>query len=122
MSYANDLVSEQAVLLAAAFDASPAACIITDGGVVLFANAEARRLFKCPEGTTVMGRGVNEIVHPDGLETMRARGEVLAVATITLRGLPVKLVAIDGSTFTLNVAATPVDHEGRRVFMFTAEL
>lgn len=122
MPHSRDTRQEATGLSAAALQVMPAATIITDGETVVFSNAEARRLFKCPEDNWLEGRQVSEIVHPDGHESMQQRGQVLANASISLRGLPVKLVACDGSCFGLVVSATPVDYEGRRLFMFTAEL
>jgi PAS domain S-box-containing protein len=114
-------VQETLSLLAAAFDVTPAASIITDGETLLYANERARKLFKSDDHGGLVGRPVFELVHPDGHETMRERGQVLRASSITLRGLPVKMVALDGSCFSLIVSATPVNHDDRRVFMFTEE-
>jgi PAS domain S-box-containing protein len=110
-----------AALLRAVLDAVPTACMVTDGHVVILVNAQARALFRCEDGTTIEGRQVFDIVHPDGRETMRQRGDVLLHKDQVLNGLPIKLLALDGTCFTLRATATPLDHDGRRVVLFTAE-
>ena len=121
MEHGCDTRDDLATMLASAYDVTPHASIVTDGCVVLFANAEARRLFRCEDRSQVEGRSVLEIVHPDGHHSMKLRAEILLNASQRLRGLPVKLVALDGSTFSLVVEATTVEYQGKRVFVFTSE-
>ena len=108
-------------ILAACLDSVPSAVLVTDGERVVFANARTRALFRCADGSTIDGLSVSEIVHPDGHETMRQRGQVLRAARVSLRNLPVKLRALDGSPFTLIATGTRVDCDGTRVYLFTEE-
>ena len=85
---------------------------------ILFANAAAHRVLRA-EGPLV-GSDVTSLVHPDGLEAGHERRKLILESGQTLRDVPVKLCALDGTTLYARCEAKRIEWGGNTAILIMA--
>lgn len=109
-----------AALVAGLFDALPLPILIHDETLILAANAATLQLLGASSAEEVVGRPVDTIVHPDGVEAGRARRRLASEFGVKrFMGVPVKLLRFDGSDVRLEVDATTLAAGDRSVVVVT---
>jgi PAS domain S-box-containing protein len=76
---------------------------------ILFANEAAHRVLRAQSPNALIGNDVTAIVHPDGLEAGHERRKLVLESGQTLRDVPVKLRAIDGTTLYATCEAKRIE-------------
>jgi PAS domain S-box-containing protein len=76
---------------------------------ILFANDAAHRVLHAEGPNSLVGTDVTTIVHPDGLEAGHERRKLILESGQTLRGVPVKLRALDGTTLYATCEAKRIE-------------
>jgi PAS domain S-box-containing protein len=93
-------------------DLSPDAILVDAGGQHVFANPAAARLYGAQSPRELIGKNPLDYVQPEDHELVRQRmGEVAAGAVATPR--EVRMLGLDGTTFTAEVTASRVLFGGR---------
>ncbi len=96
------------------------AIIVGQGGVLVYVNQAALRLLGAQEASQVLGRPVNEIVHPEDAAVVAARRERLERGEGPLPPGQVRLRRLDGSYVMTEGTGALVDYEGRPAVMTVA--
>ena len=94
--------------------------IIHQSDIILFANDAANRVMRAPSAGALIGLDISSIVHPDGLEAGHERRRLVLERGQTLRGVPVKLCALDGTTLYANVEAKRIEWAGEAAILVVA--
>ncbi len=81
--------------------------------VLVYLNPEATRVFGVPDPARLLGRPVDEIIHPD--ERTRAKERRTMMQTTGQRAplTVMKFLRADGKPVLLEVKASPIEYEGR---------
>jgi PAS domain-containing protein len=93
--------------------------LVCDWDQILFANSAAARLLKAESADELIGRSLDELVHPDMRTPDAMRRQLLTESRQPLLGLPAKLYACDGSIVTALTDAHPVEVDGRIVIVYS---
>jgi PAS domain-containing protein len=93
--------------------------LVCDWDHILFANSAAARLLKAESADHLIGRSLDELVHPDMRTPGTMRRQLLTESRQPLLGLPAKLYACDGSIVTALTDAHPVEVEGKVVIVYS---
>jgi PAS domain S-box-containing protein len=104
----------------AALEVLPDIVLIHDEERILFANAACRHVLGASRPEDLEGRPLNMIVHPDAREAGKERRRILMHGNRSLRGIPLKLVALNGETRRLTADAHPLEFGGARAGMVVA--
>jgi two-component system sporulation sensor kinase A len=104
----------------AALEVLPDVVLIHDEERILFTNAACRRVLGASRPEDLEGRPLDVIVHPDAYAAGKERRRLLMNGSRSLRGIPLKLVALDGETKRLTADAHPLDFGGARAGMVVA--
>jgi PAS domain S-box-containing protein len=93
---------------------SPDSVLVHREGKIAFANSSALELFGAPEPGALVGRDVEDLVHPDFREIVRERSR-----RIQEEGKPVprqeqKCLRLDGTAFDVEVSSAPIIYGGVR--------
>jgi len=76
---------------------------------ILFANEAARHVLRAEGPNSLVGIDVTTIVHPDGLEAGHERRKLVLESGQTLRDVPLKLRALDGTTLYAKCEAKRIE-------------
>ena len=95
--------------------ALPVPLIVTDGSLVVFANAALLRLLGRDDIWEVLGRDVDGIIHPDVRLAAATRRELLSRSDEPLDSVPTKLLSRDGRPIPVEAALSPVTVSGSRL-------
>jgi PAS domain-containing protein len=82
--------------------------LIHDLDTILFVNAAARPFFRATDRMQVEGRPITAVVHPDGVLATLERVVFFFATRQRLRGVPVKMKAVDGTAFHVEGDAYPI--------------
>lgn len=82
----------------AALDALPDPVMIHDEATILYVNPAALKVLRATRLDQVVGRDFREIVHPDAKSAGEGRRAVLEYSGAPIPAVPLKLIAIDGTT------------------------
>lgn len=109
------------MLLRSALHSIPDAVIIHDEETILYANPAALRLLKAPSANDVLGRPVNDFVHPDARAGMAERLAVVFGSSTSVGGFVEKLQTFDGEPLYAEVNGSLVEgDDGERAVMVVA--
>lgn len=89
--------------------------------VLVYVNPAAARALHASAGADLVGKPVNDILHPDFREAAELRRRVLAQSQQVMTGLPAKLLGQDGSTIPVTVECRPFATRDGVVLPFTWE-
>jgi PAS domain-containing protein len=101
----------------AALEAMPDVVLIHDEAVILFANAACRQLLAARSPEDIEGRPIEHVVHPDAFAAGQERRRLLLDGDRCLRGVPLKVVTLDGQAKRLTADAHPIEFNGVKVGM-----
>lgn len=99
------------LFLRAALHSIPDAVIIHDEATVLYANPAALKLLKAPAASDVLGRPVQDFVHPDAREGMTERLQVMIENSASLGGFVEKLQTLEGEPIYAEMSGSLVESE-----------
>lgn len=108
-------------LFSAALEVLPDIVLIHDEELILFANAACRRFLAAESPEDLEGRPIDVIVHPDAYAAGRERRRLLMEGDRPLRGIPLKLVALDGQAKYPTADAHPLMFNGVRAGMVVVD-
>jgi PAS domain-containing protein len=104
----------------AALEVLPDVVLIHDEQLILFANAACRSVLAAETPEDLEGQPIELIVHPDAFAAGRERRRLLLDGDRILRGIPLKVIALDGKTRHLTADAHPLVFRGVKVGMVVA--
>jgi PAS domain-containing protein len=104
----------------AALEVLPDIVLVHDAEVILFANAACRSVLAAETAEDLEGQPIEFIVHPDAFAAGRERRRLLLDGDRCLRGIPLKVVALDGKTKHLTADAHPLVFRGVKAGMVVA--
>ena len=107
-------------MCAAALEVLPDIVLLHDEERILFANAACRRFLGATRPEDLEGHPLDTIVHPDARDAGRERRRLLLDGDSPLKGIPVKLVALDGELKHLTVDAHPLVFDGVKAALVVA--
>lgn len=96
--------------------------IVHDRDRILFANAAANRALRARDESALVGLEISSIVHPDGQDAGKERRQLVLERGQVLRDVPVKLTALDGTTFYALVTAQRIEWTGESAILLTARV
>jgi two-component system cell cycle sensor histidine kinase/response regulator CckA len=94
-------------------DLSPDAILVDVDGKYVFANAAAARLFGADSPEELIGKVVTERIHPDCRALVARRAAQVSAGAATSPA-EIQLLRLDGTSVAAEVAASPIEFEGRR--------
>jgi diguanylate cyclase (GGDEF)-like protein/PAS domain S-box-containing protein len=112
---AHEALRESEGRYRALVETSPDAVFVHRDGVIVFANAQAARLFGAGAPAELVGRSVFALVDEASLPAARARTAALAVAGARAGLAELTYRRLDGTPFPVEVAAAAVLVDGRLV-------
>ena len=80
---------------------------------LVYMNPEAVRVFGVTDASALLGRPVDEIIHPDERERARGRRAMMRSTGQRAPLTVMKFLRADGKTVLLEVRATPIEYEGQ---------
>jgi PAS domain-containing protein len=92
----------------AALEVLPDIVLIHDEELILFANAACRSVLAAETPQDLEGQPIELIVHPDACDAGRERRRLLLDGDRILRGIPLKVIALDGTAKHLTADAHPL--------------
>lgn len=107
-------------MCAAALEVLPDIVILHDEERILFANAACRRFLGASRPEELEGHALDTIVHPDARAAGQERRRLLLDGDRPLKGIPVKLVTLDGELRHLTVDAHPLIFDGVKAALVVA--
>jgi len=93
-------------------DSSPYAISVHQGGKIVFVNRAALSLMRAQSPEELLGKSIQEVVHPDGWETTLARIRRLSRGETGLYPVEDKYVRLDGSVVHVEVRAALITYKG----------
>ena len=100
-------------------DISPHPVLIHDGHMIAYVNQAACRLFKAVSPAQLVGSTLKDIVHSDSLEAASERIGMIIQDGHVLENVPVKLTALDGESFRVEVMGLRI-YDGGCPYVLTA--
>lgn len=95
----------------------PDALVVHDGKQVLFANPAASTLFGLPEGESLVGRFITQLVHGSSLKLAEERVRKMLTLGQPAPVLELAYIKGDGTGFLAETRSLPVELGGRRVIV-----
>jgi PAS domain S-box-containing protein len=95
-------------------DTSPDAILVNHQGRIAYINDAGVRLFGAEDRGQMLGRMLQEFVHPDSLASVRARFAAIVDRGETAPLMAQRYLRVDGAPVDVEVAAAPVAHDGAR--------
>jgi PAS domain S-box-containing protein len=92
--------------------AAPVGIAVHQGGKVVFTNPAGLRLLGAESYDQVIGKTLNEIIHPDGLEPARVRIQKMMAGEEGLYPVEDIYLKLDGTPINVEVIATPLTYRG----------
>jgi PAS domain S-box-containing protein len=102
-------------LFEATLEAIPGIVLIHNAEVILFTNAACRRFLEAQSPEELEDQPVDVIIHPDAYEAGRERRQLLLDGGRPIKGIPLKVVTLDGQARHVIVDAHPLAIDGRIV-------
>jgi two-component system cell cycle sensor histidine kinase/response regulator CckA len=94
-------------------DTLPTGLTIHVGGRVVYANSTLLRMVGASSLAEVLGRPIFDFIHPDFHELTRRRIRVVYEKGAPPEPIEILFLRLDGSSFDVEISATPIDWEGR---------
>jgi PAS domain S-box-containing protein len=107
-------------LFEAALEVLPDIVLIHDEELILFANAACREFLAAGLPEDLEGRPIDTIIHPDAYASGREQRRLLLDNERCMRGIPLKVIALDGQTKHVTVDAHPITFNGFSAGMVVA--
>jgi PAS domain S-box-containing protein len=92
---------------------SPETIIVHSEGKLVYINAAGTKLFGAASPEEVSGKPILDFVHPDYLETVKARIKQLQVGGSQTDLIEEKLIRLDGQAIDVEVAGIPITYSGK---------
>lgn len=105
-----------------ALERLPDPVLIHDRDSVVFANLAMREMLQASHAEQVEGRQFASFVHPDGFQAGAERRRLLFERGNALRGVPAKIVTVDGETIHVQGDAIPLTADDITAVVITAHL
>lgn len=97
----------------------PDAIAVATDGVVVYANVQFLRLAGASESSDVIGRELLSFVEPDDLPYVAERiGRLEIEGSIELSPAPYRMVRLDGSSISVEVAGLMIEYDGEPSMLF----
>jgi PAS domain S-box-containing protein len=96
------------------FDGSPEAILVHVDKIVVLANLAAVSLFKAGAEADLVGQSMGQLIHPDFLPEMAARGMAIAELGQTAPPFELKFVPLQGDSFSAQIRCVGMNLDGRR--------
>lgn len=93
-------------------ETAPEAIFIQTGGKIVYVNGAAQRLFGAADSSELVGRSIEERIHPGSLAQVRARIQVLNEKRKRLPLVDETFLRLDDSPVDVAVSAVPFVFEG----------
>ncbi len=93
---------------------SPDSILVHREGKIAFANSSALELFGAPEAGALIGRDVQDLVHPDFRKIVRERGRIIQMEGRSVPRQEQKCLRLDGTAFDVEVSSAPIIYDGVR--------
>ena len=93
---------------------SPDSVLVHRAGKIAFANSSALALFGASEPDALIGKDVQDLVHPDFREMVQKRSHKIQVEGKSVPRLEQKCLRLDGTAFDVEVSSAPIIYEGVR--------
>jgi len=93
---------------------SPEATYVARGGLIVFLNAAAVRMFGAPSADVLLGTDVLDRVHPDDHALALERRKRVLALNVPAPLVEMRFIALDGRIFEVEVQATAVEFDGER--------
>ena len=91
---------------------SPDGILISQGGLLVFANQAAARLCGAADPEQLLGQSLTDLLHPDGHASLRERLDGV-VAGLRVTPFEQRISCADGGTTDVEVALTRLDDTDR---------
>lgn len=92
---------------------SPDAIAVLTDGRIMFVNSAALRLLGANSSEELLGRPAMDFVHPDSREIILERAQSTRQPGAAVRLADHRLVALDGTSIDVEIAAMPFTHQGK---------
>jgi PAS domain S-box-containing protein len=92
----------------------PDSILVHREGKIAFVNSSALDLFGAPEAGALLGRNVQDFVHPDFRELVRERTRIIQMEGGSVPRQEQKCLRLDGTAFDAEVSSAPILYEGVR--------
>lgn len=106
-------VAESEERYRALVETAPMAVVVHRNGVILFANTQASRMLKVPDGQALAGRALLDFVHPDSRAALAERVEFVLAAPDAVSSGAACYVTGEGELIESEVVSTRVSLEGQ---------
>ncbi|EME67844.1 Signal transduction histidine kinase [Paramagnetospirillum caucaseum] len=106
-------VAESEERYRALVETSPMAVIVHRDGGILFANTQASRMLKVPEGQSLVGRALRDLIHPDSRAALAERVDAVLSAPDSVSSGAARYITGEGEVIETEVVSTRVGLEGR---------
>jgi PAS domain S-box-containing protein len=93
---------------------SPDSILVHRKGKIAFANSSALALFGAQEAGQLVGRDVQDLVHPDFRQIVQERSQKIQDTGEPVPRLEQKCLRLDGTAFDVEVSSAPIVYEGVR--------
>jgi PAS domain S-box-containing protein len=107
-------VKENAKRYRTLFDGSPEAIVVHSNGIVAVANTAAAKLFAAHAEPSLVGMSMSQLVHPDFHRDLAARQLAITQLGELVTPVEIKLINMNGLTFSAQVRCTELIFEGER--------
>jgi len=98
-------------------DNLPIGIVVHDGNTFLYANNRAQFFLDASSADRLIGRPIEEAVHPDFIQTVRKRVNNMFQNNENTDIVHEKLLRMDGTVFDAEVGAMPVKWEGKNAIL-----
>ena len=92
---------------------SPETIIVHSEGKFVYINAAGMKLLGAASPEEIYGKAILDVVHPDYLETVKARIKQLQVGGSQTELIEEKLIRLDGQVIDVEVAGIPITYSGK---------
>lgn len=92
----------------------PDSILVHREGKIAFANSSAMELFGAPEANALIGRDVQDLVHPDFREIVQERSRRIQKEGESVPRQEQKCLRLDGTAFDVEVSSAPIIYDGVR--------
>ncbi|WP_242442851.1 ATP-binding protein [Magnetospirillum sp. 15-1] len=106
-------VAESEERYRALVETAPMAVVVHRDGVILFANTQASRMLKVPEGQPLAGRALLDFVHPDSRDALAERVDFVLASPDAISSGAARYITGVGDVIESEVVSTRVGLEGQ---------
>ena len=108
---AEETIAENAAYFHQMVEQAPDGLLVQVEGKIAFANQEALRLIGAPEAGQIIGKALEDFLHPDQKEATSVELRLLGGEKKEIRALETRLVRLDGQVRDVEIAARTLNYQ-----------